>query len=912
MSKKPKKPAPHSKTSKMPAPHSKVSDLERFAVDQLVKDFLEFFWSKQHQIVPSAPLLPEDPTLLFTAAGMVPFKSYYSAPDNAPFSRAASVQKCLRAGGKQSDLENVGRTLRHHTFFEMLGNFSFGDYFKKEAIEWGWELSVDVWGLDKDRLWISVFNDDDEAFELWEKHIGFPRERMVRMGKADNFWGPVGDTGVCGPSSEMYYDTQRGGDDGAKPGDTGTDDRFIEYWNLVFPQFFYAGAGVYDPLPRPGIDTGLGLERLAFILQDAPDNYHTDEFLPIRQCVERVLPDDETRKKASFAVNVAADHVRALTFALTEGIMPSNEGRGYVLRRLLRRALTKMQPFGVTEPFLAPAVDVVIEKMGGRYPEIRERGDLVKEVITAEEERFLSTLEQGMAKLEAILDKASAGKHSRVGGKDAFLLYDTYGFPLELTEELAEDRGLTVERDGFEAAMAEQKNRGRQSSFHEASRGDVAEYVEIGVADTTEFDGYDRLTCTAQLMAYCIVESGSDDGREVDLVTDRTVFYAESGGQVGDTGRAVIGDQRLEITDTQYSNGRIVHRAVWPGEEPDKEIKDFLNNHARVELAVDEDKRLATMRNHTATHLLHSALRRVLGDHVAQAGSLVAPDRLRFDFHHFQSVREDEVTEVERIVNDAVMADYNVTKKTMPYKEAVAAGAMALFGEKYAESVRVVSVADVSMELCGGTHLGRTGEVGAFLVKQESAIGAGIRRIEALTGRNSIAYARDAIGGRRSVAELLRVGTEDVEQRVRALIGEADALQRQLKKDASKRAKNETADAVAQAEEVGGVKFVSIVVDAPDVGALRNYGDELRNKLGLGMGIVSQNKVDKPVVLIVASDELIADKSITAVDITKRIAKELGFRGGGKPHMAQVGIPDLNTFENLRKFVLSELDKRTR
>ena len=900
-------PASQSKISKMP-----VTDLERFAVDQLVKDFLEFFWSKQHQIVPSAPLLPEDPTLLFTAAGMVPFKSFYSAPDKAPYSRAASVQKCLRAGGKQSDLENVGRTLRHHTFFEMLGNFSFGDYFKKEAIEWGWELSVDVWGLDKDRLWISVFDDDDEAFELWEKHIGFPRERIVRMGKAENFWGPVGDTGVCGPSSEMYYDTQRGGDNGGKPGDPGTDDRFIEYWNLVFPQFFYTDAGVYDPLPRPGIDTGLGLERLAFILQDAPDNYHTDEFLPIRQCVERVLPDDETREKAAFAVNVAADHVRALTFALTEGIMPSNEGRGYVLRRLLRRALTKMQPFGVTEPFLAPAVDAVIEKMGGRYPEIRERGDLVKKVITAEEERFLSTLEQGMAKLEAILDKASAGKRSRVDGKDAFLLYDTYGFPLELTEELAEDRGLTVERDGFEAAMAEQKNRGRQSSFHEASGESVAEYVELGVADATEFDGYDQLTCTAQLVAYCIVESGGDDGRVVDLVTDRTVFYAESGGQVGDTGIALIGDKRLEITDTQYNGSRIVHRAVWPGEESDKEINGFLSKHSRVELAVDEDKRLATMRNHTATHLLHSALRRALGDHVAQAGSLVAPGRLRFDFHHFQSMREEEVIEVERIVNDAVMADYNVTQKIMPYGNAVAAGAMALFGEKYAESVRVVSVADVSMELCGGTHLRRTGEIGAFIVKQESAIGAGIRRIEALTGRSAIAYARDAIGERRSVAELLRVGTEDVEQRVRTLIGEADALQRQLKKDASKRAKNEAADAVAQAEEVGGVKIVSILVDAPDVGALRSYGDELRNKLGLGMGIVGQNKSDKPVVLIVASDKLIADKSITAVDITKRIAKELGFRGGGKPHMAQVGIPDLNAFESLRKFVLSELDKRTR
>jgi alanyl-tRNA synthetase len=883
------------------------SKTQRYAVDKLVNDYLEFFRARKHQVVPSAPLLPDDPTLLFTAAGMVPFKAYYSSPDSAPYPRAASVQKCLRAGGKQSDLENVGRTLRHHTFFEMLGNFSFGDYFKKEAIEWGWELSIDVWHLDKDRIWISVHDDDDEAFELWEKHIGFPKERIVRMGKADNFWGPVGDTGVCGPSSEMYYDTRLGGGEDARLGDEGTDDRFIEYWNLVFPQFFFTEAGRYDPLPRPGIDTGLGLERVAFILQDAPDNYHTDEFLPVREAVGRALPDDATRQKAALAINVAADHVRALTFALTEGIMPSNEGRGYVLRRLLRRALTKMQPFGVKEPFLAAGVDVVIEKMGGRYPEIKGRGALVKEMITAEEERFLSTLEQGMDKLHSILDKASAGGDKRVDGVDAFVLYDTYGFPLELTEEMAEDKGLSVDHDSFAAAMTEQKERARRSSFHAALQDSTAAFVELEPLDRTEFDGYDNLTCEAKLVAYRVTGAGDDGVRSVDIITDRTVFYAESGGQVGDTGVATVGGKELPVTDTFYDGALVAHRIAWPADESPEKITGVLGDHRSVFLAVDAEKRLATMRNHTATHLLHAALRRVLGDHVAQAGSLVAPNRLRFDFHHFQAMRDREVAEVESIVNDAVMGDHEVTKRHMSYKEAVAAGAMALFGEKYGETVRTVSVEDFSMELCGGTHLRRTGEIGTFIVRQESAIGAGIRRIEALTGAGAIDFTQGILRERREVAELLRVGPDEVEKRVRALLDETDALQRQLMKDASKRAKEEAADAVDGAEEIGDVRFVAMAVDAPDVPALRKYGDELRNKLGIGLGVLCMNKQDKPVVLVVASDRLIKEKSLTAVDVARRIAEELSFRGGGKPHMAQVGIPDMNAFKSIEEFVRAEL-----
>jgi len=886
--------------------------VERYAVDRLAREFLDYFRSKGHEVVRSAPLLPEDPTLLFTAAGMVPFKAYYSDPSSAPYTRATSVQKCLRAGGKQSDLENVGRTLRHHTFFEMLGNFSFGDYFKKEAIDWGWELSIDVWNLDRKRIWLSVYQDDDEAFELWRKRTGMPPDRILRMGKEDNFWGPVGETGVCGPSSEMYFDVL-GKDDGAKPGDPGTDDRFIEYWNLVFPQFFYTEAGKYERLPKPGIDTGLGLERIAFILQEAPDNYHTDEFIPIRAAVARAIVDEKTRREATVAINVAADHVRALTFALTEGIMPSNEGRGYVLRRLLRRALTKMQPFGVKEPFLAAGVDAVVATMSKRYPELAGRGRLVGEIITAEEERFLSTLEQGMDKMGSIVERAVGAGRKAIDGRDAFLLYDTYGFPLELTEELAEEKGLVVERGGFDAAMTEQRERARRASFHTSALG--GRFVEVekgGPVAPTEFIGYDALSCEASVVAYGLAEKseGNDAGEAgVEFVTDRTVFYAESGGQVGDTGTAVIGGVKLEVIDARHQGERIVHRAVSPNGSIDL-LRDLFARHREVTLAVDRAKRLATMRNHTATHLLHASLRRVLGDHAAQAGSLVAPDRLRFDFHHFQAMREEEIETVERLVNEAILADHVVTKRLLPYDQAVAEGAMALFGEKYGDTVRMVTVEGVSRELCGGTHLDRTGEIGAFLIRQESAVGAGVRRVEAMTGLGAFDYVKRLVRERRAVAEALKVAPEDVERRVHALVEETEALQRRIKRDESHRARDSAADAVSQAADIGGVKFVSLTVDVADVAALRKYGDELRDRLGLGVGVLCQNRADKPVVLIVASDSLITERSITATDITKRIAEELSYRGGGKPHMAQVGLPTLSEFDRVRDFVRGVIENR--
>jgi alanyl-tRNA synthetase len=883
----------------------------RYAVSRLVKDYLSFFEARGHTLVPSAALLPEDPTLLFTAAGMVPFKSYYSAPEHAPYPRAASCQKCLRAGGKQSDLENVGRTLRHHTFFEMLGNFSFGDYFKREAIEWGWELSVDVWKLDRQRIWVTIFENDDEAFDLWTKHIGFPTERVKRLGKKDNFWGPVGDTGVCGPSSELHFDTGRPGPDGG-PGHHDDNDRYIEYWNLVFPQFFLNDAGVYDPLPKPGIDTGLGLERVAFILQDVEDNFHTDEFLPIRRAIAAALPKGADTKKAALAVNAASDHVRALTFALAEGIMPSNEGRGYVLRRLLRRALTKMHPFGVHEPFLARGVNAVVGAMGVRYPEIAQRAELVKEVVTAEEARFLDTLEQGLGRLEALFDGSK--KKKIVPGADVFQLYDTFGFPPELTREMAQDRGLEVDMPGFEKAMAKQKERARQgATFHDRvePKGTPETRAVTPIKKSvrrTDFVGYDALDTRAEVAAVADatpsrVARAGGEGDFVEITTDRTVFYPEGGGQVGDAGRA--GGE--EVVDTYRTGELIAHLLKLSGESRDA-LVERLQKDAAVELHVDRERRFATMRNHTATHLVHAALRKVLGSHVAQAGSLVAPNRLRFDFHHFQPVKPGELAEIERIVNDVVLDDLAITTANLPYQEAIASGAMALFGEKYGDEVRVVSVDDFSKELCGGTHVKRTGEIGPFFVRQETAVAAGVRRLEAVTGEGAWELARRAMDDWSEMAALLRVTPGEVEKRVRALLEENEAMQRERKKIESKRAESGASEALASAVDAHGVRFVATTVEAHDVEALRSYGDALRGKLGLGVALVCQSGVAKPVCLIVSSDSAIRERGVKADDLARLVAAELGFKGGGKPHMAQFGIPSIVDFDRVRSFVQHALE----
>ncbi|UCH83829.1 MAG: alanine--tRNA ligase [Candidatus Latescibacterota bacterium] len=886
-----------------------TAKMKRYSGTYLAESFLDYYKNKGHTVVDSAPLLPEDPTLLFTAAGMVPFKSYYSDPDAAPYAKAASVQKCLRAGGKQSDLENVGRTLRHHTFFEMLGNFSFGDYFKKEAIDTAWDLSLDVWSLEKDRIWVSVFRDDDEAWELWAKRIGIPENRIVRLGKKDNFWGPVGDTGVCGPCSELYYDTgeERGcQEDTCQPGCDC--DRFIEYWNLVFPQFFYTEAGVYDPLPRPGIDTGMGLERVAFILQEVDDNFHTDLFLPIRRSIEAAIPDgDGPQGDAQVAVNVASDHVRALVFALYEGIMPSNEGRGYVLRRLLRRALTKMYPFGVRDPFLARGVDAVISTMKGRYPELVERSKFIKDVVTAEEERFLATIEQGMSKLSDVIEKTKKKKDNRVSGADAFVLYDTYGFPFEMTKEYAEDEGLEVDGAGFDAAMQEQKERGRGRSFHVVEQnGEQPGFTEVAPVAATEFDGYDSLVCDAALgLVRCYAE---DDVVFVDFIPDRTVFYGESGGQVGDAGTVTFGGRTFEVHGAWHRNSHIVHRLEWGSKDEagsEDEVVEFFRSNRTCRLEVDRVSRMATARNHTATHLLQAALRSVLGDHVAQAGSLVEPSRLRFDFQHHQAMSDDEIRAVEDQVNEAVRADIEVDKEMLPQKEALAAGAVALFGEKYGDVVRVVSIGDVSKELCGGTHLGRTGEIGAFVVRQETAIAAGIRRIEALTGDGAMAQFRKLMEERAAVAGLLKVAPEDLGRRVRSMLDDVDRMKKTIREQERRLAGGQMDDSLGSTETIGDVEFVTMTLPDENGGveALRRWGDRVREQMGLGVGLLCLAAKKKPIVLIVASDRVQKERNLRANDLARMIGEKFSLRGGGKPHMAQLGIAKVDDFKAITAFV---------
>ncbi|MEE9268942.1 MAG: alanine--tRNA ligase [Candidatus Krumholzibacteria bacterium] len=891
--------------------------MKQYSAEYLAESFLEYYRQLGHTVVASAPLVPEDPTLLFTAAGMVPFKSYYSDPTSAPYARAASVQKCLRAGGKQSDLENVGRTLRHHTFFEMLGNFSFGDYFKKEAIDTAWDLSVNVWKIDKKRIWVSVYEDDDEAHELWAKRIGLPTKRIVRLGKSDNFWGPVGDTGVCGPSSELYFDTgaKRGcARDSCRPGCDC--ERFIEYWNLVFPQFFLSEGGDYDPLPKPGIDTGMGLERVAFILQRVEDNFHTDLFLPLRTAVKNALPGIKSSEHFELAVNAAADHVRALVFALSEGIYPSNDGRGYVLRRLLRRAVTKMHPFGVKKPFLSGAVDAVVDVMGGRYPELHQHRAGAKQIITAEEEHFLSTIEQGWNKLQEVIESSRKRESRSIAGKDAFVLYDTYGFPLELTAELAVDAGLTVDEKGYRVAMEEQRERSRKHYYATRTggkragpgRGAEKPFVDVpGVATTaedTEFIGYEELACEATLGRYRV--PGED---VVEITTDRTVFYPVGGGQVGDSGSVIIDDERIDVVDAFREGGGIVHVLHWQNRRDDDPGK-FLGANAAVRLQVDREVRFATARNHTGTHLLHKALREVLGDHVAQAGSLVAPGRLRFDFKHFRAIGADDLSRVEQMVNGAVLDDLAVTYEDVPYRQAIADGAMALFGEKYGDIVRVVSIEDFSRELCGGTHLKHTGEIGAFVITHETAVAAGVRRIEALTGRAALGYFRKVLDEQAKLALALKVSPGDLERRIRALQDENEALKKKLEERHSEQAAGELDDALEKAQDIGGIALVTFRSGTADLAALRRSGDHLRDRMDRGVALLCAGEAKKPIVLIVASDRLVKEKEITANRLARLIGAEFSLRGGGKDHMAQLGVRGPDEFDPIVSFVQSWLRER--
>ncbi len=858
----------------------------KFTTSQIRSDFLEFFKGKGHTIVPSAPLVPgNDPTLLFTNSGMVQFKDVFLGAEKRSYVRAADVQRCLRAGGKHNDLDQVGYTARHHTFFEMLGNWSFGDYFKKDAIAWAWELLTQVWKLPAERLLVTVYQTDDEAYELWRDMVGVPEERIVRIGDnkgapfaSDNFW-QMADTGPCGPCTEIFYDH---GDHiaGGPPGSPDEDgDRFIEIWNLVFMQFDRQPDGTLVPLPAPCVDTGMGLERLAAILQHVHTNYEIDLFQAlIRKAAELTGTSDLENK----SLRVIADHIRACSFLIVDGVLPSNEGRGYVLRRIIRRALRHGWMLGVRQPFFSKLVPTLVAQMGEAYPELPAAADTVTRALQAEEERFAETLDAGMKIFEDVAARAGNGV---IPGGDAFRLYDTYGFPLDLTQDIARERDLTVDIAGFDAAMEQQRETARAAGKFGGGVTLPAELV--ATLTPTVFLGYDRLqagdlTVLALLKEGRPVQSASA-GDAVIVITNQTPFYAESGGQVGDTGVMTGNGVRLAVEDTQKFAGQF-HGHVGTLSEGDLKVGDVLAGE------VDGERRGATILNHSATHLLHAALREVLGTHVQQKGSLVAPDRLRFDFSHFQPISAEELAVIERKVNQQVRANNVAEVHSMGMQEALDFGAMALFGEKYGEQVRVLKMGDYSTELCGGTHVKRTGDIGLFKITSEGGVSAGVRRIEAVTGQGALDYVDAEEARLAEAAELLGGSAADVVEKIRALGQRQKQLERELEAVKAKVAAGATADLSSQAVEVAGVKVLAARLEGFDAKALRDAVDRLKQQLGDAVIVLAGAQDGKAA--LVAGVNGSATGRVKAGELLSHIAGQIGGKGGGRPDLAQGGGED--------------------
>ena len=860
----------------VPFPAKTTSDIRR--------DFLDFFAARGHTIVPSAPLVPgNDPTLLFTNSGMVQFKDVFLGAEKRSYVRAADVQRCLRAGGKHNDLDSVGYTARHHTFFEMLGNWSFGDYFKKEAIAWAWELLTGVWQLPAERLLVTVYHNDDEAYALWHEMIGVPAERIVRIGDnkgapyaSDNFW-QMADTGPCGPCTEIFFD--HGPEHfGGPPGSPDEDgDRYIEIWNLVFMQFDKQPDGTLVPLPAPCVDTGMGLERLAAVLQHVHSNYEIDLFQAlIRHAAELTGTADLENK----SLRVIADHIRACSFLIVDGVLPSNEGRGYVLRRIIRRALRHGWMLGTREPFFHRLVGTLVDLMGEAYPELPARRDLVERALLAEEERFAETLDAGMK----IFDEVAARSGDTIPGTDAFRLYDTYGFPLDLTQDIARERGLAVDTAGFDAAMEKQRETARAAGRFGGGVQLPADLV--AQLQPTRFLGYDALQAEG-LKVLALLRDGRpveavEAGDEAIAILDATPFYGESGGQVGDTGTLDGLDTRFAVHDTQKLAGQFFAHVG-------KLQAGILRRGDLLSAAVDADRRGSIVLNHSATHLLHGALRDLLGTHVAQKGSLVAPDRLRFDFSHFEPITVDELREVEQRVNDEVRADHAVAIREMGMQEAIDAGAIALFGEKYGERVRVVTMGG-SVELCGGTHVGRTGEIGLFKLVSEGGVSAGVRRIEALTGRAALEHVAQEEARLGEAARLLGGTTAEVGDKLRALLERQKKLEREIETLKARAASSATADLSAGAVDVGGIKVLAARIEGLDARALRDALDRFKQQLG-----------DAVVLLAGASDgraALVAGVSgsalgrVKAGELLSHVAAQVGGKGGGRPDMAQGGGED--------------------
>jgi alanyl-tRNA synthetase len=880
---------------------------------EIRQTFLDYFAERGHTMVPSASVAPQDdPTLLFTNAGMNQFKDVFLGTGSRPYSRATDTQKCMRVAGKHNDLDDVGRDGTHHTFFEMLGNWSFGDYYKKEAITWAWDLLTRVYGLAPERLWSTVFEDDagdlgrdEEAAKFWRTETEINPAQILYFGRKDNFW-EMGDTGPCGPCSEIHYD--RGPDACDKQDDpdhvcqvNGDCARFVEIWNLVFIQYNRHGDGRLDPLPATHVDTGLGFERLVALLQGKNSNYRTDLFWPIIEKTQALAGQTDAEREAHItAYRVIADHVRACTFLIGDGVLPANDGRGYVLRMVLRRAVRFGRGLGFSAPFMADLAQLVIDMMGDVFPDLPQRADFIKATIISEEERFLRTLDQGLERLEAIIDDLRARGDKVIPGADAFFLHDTLGLPLEVTRDIAEEHGMTVDEEGYHLALEEQRARARAAGDFEMASDEHAVLYPILYDWIAEqecnrpltYDPYGAMrakTCLAGLIRDDSMDTEAGPGDSVELVLEHTCFYVESGGQVSDTGRISAEDWEVRVTDVRRPlEGMVVHIG--------EVVRGTPRVGDRVVAEVDAERRWDIMRHHTATHLLHHALREVLGNHVAQAGSLVAPERLRFDYNYEQPMTPEQRAEIERLVTEAILANYEVRPRQENYREALDQGVIALFGEKYGDVVRVLRIGDedeaYSQELCGGTHVHRTGDIGAFLITMESGIGAGVRRIEAVTGRRALEAVQAMRARQEQAAARLGCPVGDVPARVERLQDELSETQREVERLNRKLARADFKSLLDDVEEIAGVPVLVARVDAPDANTLREMADWFRDKMQGGFIVLGAVVEGKPLLIAATTKEVAQQRGLHAGNLIRQVAQMVGGGGGGRPDMAQAGGRD--------------------
>ena len=866
--------------------------MQHMTTAQIRQQFLDFFASKQHQIVPSSSLIPgNDATLLFNNAGMVQFKDVFLGAESRPYTRATSSQRCVRAGGKHNDLENVGYTARHHTFFEMLGNFSFGDYFKQDAIKFAWEFLTEVVKLPQEKLLVTIYHDDEEAFEYWSKDIGLSEDRIIRIATSDNFWS-MGDTGPCGPCSEIFYDH---GEHiwGGPPGTAEEDgDRFIEIWNLVFMQYNRQSDGTMLPLPKQSVDTGMGLERISAILQGVHSNYEIDLFQGLIAAAASVTNAQDMDDKS---LRVVADHIRSCAFLISDGVMPSNEGRGYVLRRIIRRAVRHGNKLGAQGSFFYKLVAALIEQMGQAYPELAKQQEIIEKVLRIEEEQFGKTLERGLAILEESLSDL---KGDIIPGDLVFKLYDTYGFPADLTADVARERQMTIDHQGFEECMAVQRKTAQQAGKFGADYNEQLKSEKL-----TEFKGYDSTHHSATVVE--IFAGGEavqllEDGQQGIVVLDRTPFYAESGGQTGDTGTITVAGGEFNVTNTTKLGNAFAHHGT---------VQGRIGVNDKVDATIDDVRRDSIKKNHTATHILHEALRQLLGDHVGQKGSLVQPDRLRFDFSHFEAVTKDELREIERVVNDEIRRNFALNTELMAIDDAKAKGAMALFGEKYDDEVRVVTIGDYSIELCGGTHVERAGDIGLFKIVSESGIAAGVRRIEAVTGADAVAYVSEQEQQLHDVAALVKGDSASVLEKVTALLEKSKGLEKQIAQLNDKLASAAGASLLDSIVEINGVKLLVANVEGTESKALRGMVDDLKNKIGSGviaLGVASGDKVS----LIAGVTKDLTGK-VKAGELVNHMAGQVGGKGGGRPDMAQAGGSEPQNLAAALDSVTAWLTERT-